>query len=236
MRQGIVIFIGVLLLSWSTIVQSAEKADYPVLLAQNRDRLEETAAQVGNYPDALAAIAIGRASLKKAEQAYDKGQKWMGLGSLKPEAEQEVRHNLEMVDLAVTLAVSRAAKGKNTEDTAAVEKQLELVKNRVKLLDERKQGEDKLRKELQKSEAIAKELASVKESHGTVSGQLEQVRAENKKLQEQLAVLTAEKGALAQELEKFKQVVAAPPAPASPVPAPLPPAAPQPAAAPVGSP
>lgn len=231
MRQCIVLFIGVLLLPWSTVVQSAEKADYPALLTQNRDRLEETAAKVGNYPEALVAISTGRASLKKAEQAYDKGRQWMGMGSLKPEAEQEVRHNLQMVDLAVTLAVSRAAKGKNTEDAVAVEKQMELVKTRVKLLDERKQGEDKLRQELQRSEAIAKELASVKESHGTVSGQLEQVRAENKKLQEQLAVLTAEKGVFAQELEKCKQAVVAPPAPASPVPAPLPPVVPQPATA-----
>lgn len=214
---------------------SAEKVDLPAQIAAAKVSIENIAASVGNYPKALTEIEKARQSLKKAEQAYDKGRQWMGLGSLKPESEQEVRHNLQMVDLAVVLAVSRAAKGKNTEDTAAVEKQMELVKTRVKLLDERKQGEDKLRQELQKSEAIAKELASVKESHGTVSGQLEQVRAENKKIQEQLAVLTAEKGVLAQELEKCKQAVVAPPAPASPVPAPLPPVAPQPATA-VGSP
>lgn len=214
---------------------SAEKVDLPAQIAAAKVSVENIAASVGNYPKALTEIEKARQSLKKAEQAYDKGQKWMGLGSLKPEAEQEVRHNLQMVDLAVTLAVSRAAKGKNTEAAAAVEKQIELVKTRVKLLDERKQGEDKLRQELQKSEAIAKELASVKESHGTVSGQLEQVRAENKKLQEQLAVLTAEKGVLAQELEKCKQAVVAPPVPASPVPAPLPSATPEPVA-PAGSP
>lgn len=211
MRQGIVIFIGVLLLSWSTVVQSAEKADYPTLLAQNRDRLEDTAAKVGNYPDALEAIAIGRASLKKAEQAYDKGQKWMGLGSLKPEAEQEVRHNLEMVDLAVTLAASRATKGKNAEDTAVVDKQMELVKSRVSLLDQRKKGEDTLRQE----------LIAAKESHSAISKQLEQVSAENKKLQQQVAALTTEKAALAQELEKIKKAAA------EPLASPVPPVAPQ---------
>lgn len=231
MRQALILLVGMLLVTWSGPVFSAEKVEYSALLTQTKAKLEDTAAKVGNYPDALSAIDGARTSLKKAEQVYDKGRQWMGLGSLKPEAEQEVRHNLQQVELAIELANSRAAKGKHVEDSTAVEKQMELVKRRVALLDERKQGEDALRRELQKCEALAKELAATKEQHGTAVKQLEQVSGENRKLQEQLAALTAEKAGLAQEIETLKKAAAVLPAP----PLPLPPAAPRPPA-PVGSP
>mgnify|MGYP000843945545 FL=1 len=210
MRYVVILVVGMLLVTWSGLVFSAEKADYSSLLTQAKTKLEDTAAKVGNYPEALTAIDGARTSLKKAEQAYDKGRQWMGLGNLKPEAEQEVRHHLQMVDLATQLAVSRAVKGKNVEDAAAVEKQMGVVKTRVKLLDERKQREDVLRQEAQKCEVTGKELAAAKETNGTITKQIEQVRAENKKLQEQLAALSAEKSSLIKELESLKKAAAVP--------------------------
>ncbi len=217
MRYLFIVLVGVLLLSWSSSGLCAEKAEFTVLLAQNRDKLEMAAAKVGNYPEALAAIDTARSSLKKAEQAYDTGRQWMGLGSLKPEAEQEVRHNLQMVDLALELALSRAARGKNVEDAAMVQKQIEMVNSRVKLLNERKQSEDTLRQAVQKCEATTNELAAAKQAHGAATQQLEQLGIENKKLQEQLATLTTEKAALMQELENLKKTVVEPSA--LPVPA-----------------
>lgn len=192
---------------------AADKIDYPARIAAAKTGIEELAAKVGNYPQALTEIDKARASLKKAEQGYDKGRQWMGLGGLKPEAEQEIAHNLQMVDMTLVLTGSRAAKGRSEEEAAAVEKQLTLVKDRVKLLEERKQSEDKLRQDLQKCEISSKELTTLKADQTKLSAQLEQVTAEKKKLETQLALLTDEKAALAAQIEAFKNAPAAQPAP-----------------------
>jgi len=129
----------------------------------------------------------------------------MGLGGLKPEAEQEIAHNLQMVDMALVLTGSRAATGRTEEESAAVDKQLTLMKARVKLLEERKQGEDKLRQDLQKYETASKELSTIKADQAKLSAQLEQVTAEKKKLETQNAVLADEKAALAAQIEALKK-------------------------------
>ncbi|MDK9716340.1 MAG: hypothetical protein OEL57_00355 [Trichlorobacter sp.] len=209
-------------ISCGSLSFAADKIDYPAKIAAARAGIEELAVKVGNYPQALAEIEKARVSLKKAEQSYDKGRQWMGLGGLKPEAEQEIAHNLQMVDLALVLTGSRAAKGRNEEDAAAVDKQLTLVKDRVKLLEERKQSGDKLRQELQKCETSSKELTTLKADQTKLSAQLEQVTAEKKKLETQNAVLTDEKAALAAQIEALKKAASAP---AAAVQTPTPPAA-----------
>lgn len=194
---------------------SAEKADLPTQIAASKASIENIAASVGNYPKALIEIEKARMSLKKAEQAYDKGQKWMGLGGVKPEAEQEVLHNLKMVEMATGLATSRAAKGRNDEETSAVEKQLEVVKARVKQLEDRTTEEDRLRQTAQKYESAAKDLANLKADQAKLITQLEQVTGDKKKLEAQIATLTEEKTALAVQLDTLKKESQ----PVSPVPA-----------------
>lgn len=193
---------------------AADKPDYPTQLHAAKNAIEETAAKVGNYPLALAEIEKARASLKRAEQAYDKGHQWMGLGGLKPEAEQEVKHNLLMVEMATTLAGSRAAKGRNEEEAAVLDKQLAALKARVKLLEDRKAEEERLRLAAQKGDAATKELAGAKADNAKLLTQIEQLTADKKKLDEQISALTAEKNALAAQLETFKK--AAPPATSPP--------------------
>ena len=214
-RAYIVVFIMVSVISYGSICCAADKVDYPAKIAATKTTIEELAAKVGNYPQALTEIDKARNALKKAEQGYDKGRQWMGLGGLKPEAEQEVVHNLQMVDMTLVLATSRAAAGRSEEDVAAVDKQLALVKSRVKLLEERKQSEDKLRLDLQKCEAASKELATVKAEQAKLATQLEQVAAEKKKLEMQIAVLTDEKAALSAQIETLKKIPAAVPVPAA---------------------
>lgn len=194
---------------------SAEKADLPTQIAASKASIENIAASVGNYPKALIEIEKARMSLKKAEQAYDKGQKWMGLGGVKPEAEQEVLHNLKMVEMATGLATSRAAKGRNDEETSAVKKQLEVVKARVKQLEDRTTEEDRLRQTAQKYESAAKDLANLKADQAKLITQLEQVTGDKKKLEAQIATLTEEKTALAVQLDTLKKESQ----PVSPVPA-----------------
>ncbi|MCE1225849.1 MAG: hypothetical protein LWW87_05080 [Geobacteraceae bacterium] len=214
-RAYIVVFIMVSVISCGSICCAADKVDYPAKIAAAKTTIEELAAKVGNYPQALTEIDKARSSLKKAEQGYDKGRQWMGLGGLKPEAEQEVVHNLQMVDMTLVLATSRAAAGRSEEDVAAVDKQLALVKSRVKVLEERKQSEDKLRLDLQKCEAASKELTTVKAEQAKLATQLEQVAAEKKKLETQIAVLTDEKAALTAQVETLKKIPAAVPVPAT---------------------
>lgn len=189
---------------------AADKIDLPAQIAAAKASVEDIAAKVGNYPKALAEIEKGRQSLKKAEQIYDKGQKWMGLGGVKPEAEQEVLHNLKMVELATSLATSRAAKGRNDEETAAIEKQLTVVKARVKLLEDRKAEDDRLRQTAQKYDAASKDLATLKADQAKLSSQLEQVTADKKKLEGQLSTLTTENAALAAQVDLLKKASQAP--------------------------
>lgn len=227
MRACVTIVAGALMICSAVGAVAAEKMDAAAQLAAARRSVEETAARVGNYPQALSEMEKARAALKKAEQAYEKGRQWMGLGGLKPEAEQEVRHHLQVVELTSVLAGYRAAKGRNDEDTAVLDKQIGLLKGRVKLLEERMQAEASLRRELQKTEAAGKELAAIKEEQGRSKALLEQLAAEKKKLEEQVAALTAEKAALSAQLDALKKAAppAAPPPPA-PAAVPAPPAPP----------
>jgi chromosome segregation ATPase len=185
---------------------SAEKVDLPSQIAAAKMSVENIAASVGNYPKALTEIEKARQSLKKAEQVYDKGQKWMGLGGLKPEAEQEVSHNLQMVDMAISLAKSKAAKGRTDEEAAALDKQLAVVKARVKLLEDIKADDDRLRQTAQKYDAASKELANLKADQGKLVSQLDQVTADKKKLEGKVAALTEEKAELATQLEAAKKI------------------------------
>jgi len=201
---------------------AADKVDLPAQIAAAKVSIENIAVKVGNYPKALNEIEKARQSLKKAEQAYDKGQKWMGLGSLKPEAELEVRHNLQMVDLATSLATSRATKGRNDEESATLEKQILMVKGRVKLLEDRKAEDDRLRQTAQNYEVTSKELASIKADQAKLDSQLDQLTADKKKLEAQVTTLTEEKTALAVQIDSLKKAtVPSIPAPAvvAPVPA-----------------
>lgn len=195
---------------------AADKPDYPAQLHAAKNAVEETAAKVGNYPLALTEIEKARASLKRAEQAYDKGRQWMGLGGLKPEAEQEVKHNLLMVEMATTLAGSRAAKGRNEEEAAGLDKQLAVLKARVKLLEDRKAEEERLRQATQKGDAATKELAGAKADNAKLLTQIEQLTAEKKKLDEQISSLTAEKNSLANQLDVLKKAAATPAPQAAP--------------------
>jgi chromosome segregation ATPase len=185
---------------------SAEKVDLPSQIAAAKMSVENIAASVGNYPKALTEIEKARQSLKKAEQVYDKGQKWMGLGGLKPDAEQEVSHNLQMVDMAISLAQSKAAKGRTDEEAAALDKQLAVVKARVKLLEDIKADDDRLRQTAQKYDAASKELANLKADQGKLVSQLDQVTADKKKLEGKVAALTEEKAELATQLEAAKKI------------------------------
>ena len=209
-RMYLFVLIMVSVICSGSLAFAADKIDYPAKIAAAKTGIEELAAKVGNYPQALTEIDKARVSLKKAEQGYDKGRQWMGLGGLKPEAEQEITHNLQMVDMAQVLTGSRAATGRAEEETAAVDKQLTLMKARVKLLEERKQSEDKLRQDLQKCETASKELTTIKADQIKLTAQLEQVTVEKKKLETQIVVLTDEKAALAAQIEALKKASTAP--------------------------
>lgn len=218
-RVYLMVLVVMAVIGCGSLGGAADKIDYPAKIAAAKSDIEELAAKVGNYPQALAELEKARASLKKAEQGYDKGRQWMGLGGLKPEAEQEIAHNLQMVDSTMVLSASRAAKGRADEEAAAIDRQAAVVKGRVKLLEERKQSEEKLRQDLQKCEAAAKELGSVKADQQKLAIQLEQITGEKKKLETQLAALVAEKAALTDQLEALKK---APPTVPPPAPAPAP--------------
>ncbi len=202
--------LATLVFAWASFSFAAAEPGLSEQLAAKKASIEEMAAKVGNYPLALADMEKARVSLKNAEQAYDKGRQWMGLRGLTPEAEQEVRHHLQMVDMAALLAASRAAKGRNDEELAAVDKQLATVKARIKLLEERKTEEERLRQLVQTCEAAGKEAAAQKADAAKLATQVEQLTADKKKLDGQVTALTTEKTALVDQLEVLKKQAATP--------------------------
>lgn len=196
MKPDKIIIAALSLLALTTPSVAAEKIDFPSKIGAARVSVEDTASKVGNYPQALQEIDMARAYAKKADQSYDKGRQWMGLGGLKPESEQEVLHNLQMVDLFSSLAKSRAAKGKDDEESASIDRQISTLKSRVKLLEDRKQAEDKLRQDLQRCEASTKEMVSLKTDRDKLASELQQGAAEKKKLEDQVANLTSQVNSL----------------------------------------
>ncbi len=199
-----------LLIAFASVSIADDKPDLSEQMTKTKLAVEDLAAKVGNYPKALAEVEKARSLIKKAEQTYEKGKQWLGLRGLTPEAEQEIRHHLQMIDMLSGMATTRMSEGKNMDEVAVLDKQLLLVKARVKLLEERKLETEKLQLALQKCELSAKELTSVKAEQTKLTSQIEQLSTERKKLEEQVQALKSENTTLSSQLEQMKKAASAP--------------------------
>lgn len=148
-------------------------------------------------------IESARAVMKKGEQAFADGRAMFGLGDISVEAGRDVKHYTDMVDLYLTLGQTRIDKAKAAAELKHMNSQLDSIKAKVKVFDDRKAELEKLRASLAKFETMAKELAGVK--------------AENARLTEKEAKLVAEQKSLTAELEKLKAELAKRAAPVAPV-------------------
>jgi len=212
-----------------------------------RASIESFAAKAKDDKDAAAVVASARGQLKKAEEAYAGGRQMFGFGGVKPEAEQDIAHYASLVELSLALGTARLEKARNAEELEKLTTQLNKVKARVKVFEERKAEVEKLRTDAAKYEATAKELAALKADKALLASQVElltaerkqmdkakgelaesaqkldELKAENARLSGQVEKLTAERAALAAQLEDALKAAAREvprqPAPVSPPPA-----------------
>lgn len=251
MKKTPVILIVAMAVS-AAVSYAAEKSKIQVQMDAARAAVDAMSLKTGENREASAALEQARASLQKAMDVYGKGRQMFGLGDLKPEAEEEVKSYLEITDIAVTTAASRLEKARAAAELAAIDKQLESVKAKIKVFEDRKAELEKLKAEAAKCQTAARELETLKaeksqlatqiellmaergkadklksEQAGLASG-LEAAKAENVKLSGQIERQLAEIKALTQQLETAKKTEAKPAAPeVKPVPAAPPPPVPE---------
>lgn len=237
MKKSTLILVTTVLLTAASAF-AAEKSKILIQLDASRAAVDAVALKVGENREASAALEQARTSLQKATEVHDKGRQMFGLGDLKPEAEAEVKGYLETTDIAVATAVSRLEKTRAAAELEAIDKQLESVKAKVKLFDDRKAELEKLKADAAKCLSSAKELETLKAENSRLSGQVEKQLAEIKALTVQLE--EAKKTAVKAAIPDVKPVPVPPPAPVAEIPAakeqPTPVAAPGPPAAAVPTP
>lgn len=197
-----------------------------------RAAVEGLAAKADSNKAVADDLQLARTALGKAEAAYAKSRKWLGLlgiGHKKIEAEQDISHYTGMVDLAVTLANSRLEKARIEEELAALSRQVTTVKAKVKVFDERRAELERLRADSARLEAMTKELVVVKADKvllasqvdllmaergqadkarlekGELTRKLDELKVDNSRLMEQLEKLTGERNSLSAQLEEARK-------------------------------
>ena len=185
MKKTTIILVTAVLVT-ATSAFAAEKSKILVQLDASRAAVDALALKVGENREAAAALEQARTSLQKATDVYGKGRQMFGLGDLKPEAEAEVKGYLEISDIAVTTAASRLEKAQAVADLEVIDKQLESVKAKVKIFDDRKAELEKLKADVAKCQSTARELETMKAENFRLSVQIEKQLAEIKALTVQL--------------------------------------------------
>lgn len=238
--RGKVIAVSMLVCMGVSGADAAEKSRSQAQIDSARVMIEGAAAKVGENKAASADLEQARALLKKAEAALEKGRALFGFGGVKPEAEQEIKHYTEMVELAISLAASRIEKTRAEAELGPLDKQMATVKARLKLFDDRKAELQRLKADAAKYQTVAKELEALKADKALLASQLEmllaergqadklkgeqsemmrkleELKADNSRLKEQVEKLQAERKALPAQPAEAGKAVPRPPAVDSP--------------------
>lgn len=171
-------------------VSAAEKSKLLIQIDAARTSIDAATPKVGDNKTAAGDLDQARTLLKQAEATYEKGRPLFGIGDLKPEVEQNVRHLIGLSELAVQLADIHLATARSESELGAIEKQLASVKAKVKLFEDRKAEMERLKTEAAKYQTAVKDMETLK--------------AENDKLNAQLRTLTTERN----ELNKKNELLA----------------------------
>lgn len=216
MKKTALILIATCFIS-ASVSGAAEKSAILVKLDASRAAVEALAGKIGENREASADLEQARAFLKKATDAHEKGRQLLGFniggfGTLKPEAEEEIKGYLELSDLSLTTASSRLEKGRAAHELEALEKQLNTVKAKIKVFEDRKAELEKLKADAAKCAAAAKEVETLKSEKSALAAQLEKLTAERgaseksaaeqTELQRKIEEMATEKKRLEAQLEK----------------------------------
>ena len=195
-------------------VDAAEKSKTLSLIDATRGAIDGFVARAGENKAVAADVELARASLKKAEDAYEKGRQLFGFGDVKPEAELDIKHYAGLAELAISHGSSRIEKARVEVEFEALGKQLAEVKAKVKVFEDRKAEIDKLKADAAKLPIISKELEVIKSEKALLATQVELLMAErgqsdklkvgNAELTRKIEELKAENARLTEQVEKMK--------------------------------
>lgn len=197
---------------------AAEKSKMAVQLDASRIAVDSLAGKIGDNREAGAALEQARTYLQKASDLETKGRQRLGFtipglsADLKPEVEEEINNYLEISAVLLATSTSRLEKAKASSEFEIIDRQLAIVKAKVKVFEDRKTELEKLRADAAKCQSASKELESLK--------------AENTRLSTQIEKQIAEIKALTARLEDVKKLVPEPAKPEKTSPAPVTPPAP----------
>jgi len=185
MKTRLLILITTLCLSASAAL-AAEKSKALVQLDTARAAVEAMAARAGDNREAAAGLELARAAIKKGADAAEKGRQMFGFGGIKPEAEQEVKNYADIAELETAAVASRLEKGRSAAELEALDKQLAVVKGRIKLFEDRKTELEKYKAEASKCQGAAGEIETLKAEKARLSARIDKQQAEIKELKTRL--------------------------------------------------
>ena len=204
MKRTVLILISIFCIS-ASVSSAAEKSKTLLKLEASTAAVEALAGRTGENREASADLEQARGFLKKATDAHEKGRQLLGFsiggfGTLKPEAEEEIKGYLEISDLSVTTASSRLEKARAANELEAIEKQLNNVKAKMKAFEDRKAELEKLKADAAKCGTAAREVETLKSEKALLTAQLEKLTAERGKSEK----ATVEQTGLQKNIEEMK--------------------------------
>lgn len=185
MKARKLILITALLLSASAAL-AAEKSKALVQLDTARAAVEAMAARAGDNREAAAGLELARAAIKKGADAAEKGRQMFGFGGIRPEAEQEVKNYADIAELETAAVASRLEKARSAAELEALDKQLAVVKARIKLFEDRKAELEKYKTEAAKCQGAAGEIETLKAEKARLSARIDKQEAEIRELKARL--------------------------------------------------
>lgn len=146
------------------------------------------------YDNKLVAVDIeaARSVIRKGEEVLLTGRQMFGLGDISPEAGRDVKHYTDMVDLNLTLGQHRLDKAKAAEELKPIKIQVDKVRSRVQIFEDRKAELEKLRASVVKYEGLGKELEDLKAEHALLVEKEGKLAAQHKALDSELGRLKVE--------------------------------------------
>jgi len=177
-----------------------------------RAAIEKATSNSGDIKSAIDDLQQANIYLKRAREAYDKIG-FLSFGDKKKELEKDVAHQTLMVDKILLLAASHVSKHRAEEDAAQADKQIATTKTRIKIIESCRSELDKVKGDASKLDSTAKELTTLKAEKAEQLKKLDELKAENTKLADQVAKQVAEIKQLNSKLEEAQKSVA--PAPAA---------------------
>jgi len=158
-------------------------------------------------------LDAARSYLKVGQAALEGGSSLFGLGDISQETAQEIKYATDMVDLYLTLGQTRIDSAKTAEEQAALSAQVNKMKAKVKVFDDRKAELVKLRAAMGQHDALVRELEDAKAENSRLALKTGRLEKERKALEAELEQLKAE---LAKRDQAAQQPAPAPEAPEAP--------------------